>query len=401
MSYNQAVTTAVEALNRNANLYFSQKSIIDQRLVELDQRVAQKEAQIDAVMAQWGIAKDTTLEVGTGRDFSSIQAAWNEVSRSQLKGSVTIKVNDGVYEQSSIWLANQPYAAFIRIIGNIANPDNCVLRFVNDSNGKSHGSQVRNCWGLEFSGFKSTSADRDNNYRGLWVGENSYVYSADNSLIFDNCLLGIESTASSVVRARGVRAAGCLYGASVNNNAQANLSTFQSIGPGKDHNSNGRGMRASSGGMITAYGADIRNHAVGVIAESNGYLWCDGSEAHNCQYGFLSAWGGLVWNHVNAGANPQGKAINCDHGFRAHSGGQLLAVGALADGCQYGFSVGAFSHLSANESHAKNCTDHGYHANAMSLIEAWNTQANASGNATDYNLAHGTAGNYGALIRRS
>ena len=150
-------------------------------------------AQVNGFINAWGINGYTTLTVGQGKQFANIQDAWNSLTGKVLQAGVLIQVSDGIYNQGGIGLENHPYAHMVRIVGNLANPTNCVLNFVADANRVSHGILCNNVRGLEISGFKLVGGFSENNitWRGLYVGNSSWVRSADNSLVIEGGLKGL------------------------------------------------------------------------------------------------------------------------------------------------------------------------------------------------------------------
>ena len=159
----------------------------------------------------------------------------------------------------------------------------------------------------------------------------------------------------------------------------------------------GRGVIAAESSLVAIYGGDVSACELGYAADIGGRIWCDGSSATDCQRGFSAKANGLIWCHENDGDRPVGSAANCTNGWVAESGGVVFAPGAVAESCTTGFWAVGSAHMLVNGGAARNCQT-GYQAADMALIKAWNTQANLSGNTTDYGLAHGTPGNYGAMI---
>ena len=352
--------------------------------------------QVQQQLQQSVVLNNVTLEVGPGKQFATLQDAWNHIASAHLRGWVTIQVSPGVHEIAGGFFPNhQPWGAHVRIIGDLADPDNCVLRFVPGDDGKTHGLHVYNTPYIEISGFRIETAEPDASV-GLLAADGAFIRSQPGTLKIHGFKIGLAAWGNASIIAEASTITGTQYGIYTTHGGYASASRSTIVGRGRTV-SLCAGVLAADISLIALYGADVSGCARGIVADNGGRLWCDGSTAIECEVGFWAKGGGLVWCHQNDGDRPVGRASNCTVGWVAESGGVVFAPGAVADGCTTGFWAVGSAHMLVNEGAARNCQT-GYQAERMSLIEAWNTQANLTGNTTDYGLAHGTAGNYGAMI---
>ncbi len=391
----------------------------------LTQTVAAKmraiDAQITGFIDAWGVNGYTTLEVGAGKPYASISDAWNSLAGKALRADVLIKVDDGVYNTSGIWISGHPYASRVRIIGNIANPSACVIKMTPDANKQSHGVMFNNVRGIEFSGFKIVGEVTAANvaHRGLLVSEKSIVRCAKNSLIVEGGLRGVQIVSGSSLEAPGAIVNGVWYWAvEAYTNSTAHMPSLKVNGNGRDvtlafpntavwpdgGTISSHGVRVADGSLFAGDHCSVSNVVYGYNAVSNSYIWCDGSKADTCVHGFEAAHGAILWNY-NWDVKPSnptaswGEATNCYVGFRALFSSQVIAPKSRAKNCRdHGYSADRLGNIDAPYSGATGCGT-GYWASAGSLIYAHGASATTSGNTTNFSPSSSSVlGNNNAQI---
>ncbi|MCP3922628.1 MAG: hypothetical protein GY714_08595 [Desulfobacterales bacterium] len=362
------------------------------------------------------IKTSMTLNVGPNRQYKSIAQAWNYLTNKRIEARVEIKVDDGVYETSTIWLCDHPNAEHIDIIGNISEPEKCILKFVPDSNGYSHGIRIINVKRLVFSGFKIVGSKSEttghgelSTHRGIRIENHSSVYSHSNSIIIDSCGNGVETTKHSFYEAHKIRINNCMIGVYVSVLSFAFIGRGVINGLGKG---TGTAVLGQTNSQIHCSLSTVNGFSRGVTASYNSDVICDGTIADNCSVGFTSfnsvmrndrvrdTYGLPVSLHSTA-PYVNGYAKNCDIGFESNYGGTMFASYAKAEKCNRGFYANRNSLLQVGESSSIGCSEWGYLAYGMAEIEAYGTQKNLSGNGNDYSMEHGVLGNDNAMIRRT
>uniref|UniRef100_UPI003F79F7D0 hypothetical protein n=1 Tax=Chromobacterium amazonense TaxID=1382803 RepID=UPI003F79F7D0 len=362
-------------------------------------------------LAQWAILAPTTLTVGAGQQFASIQDAWNSLQGKVIKAPVIIQVADGVYQMSALLLENQPYAHLIVIQGNVANPANCILQFVPDGNRQSHGVFFKNVRRLNFSGFKMVGESTSSNWtwRGIYLS-NAEVYANDNSLIFSGGQQGIEMHDNSIFQAKGVQLSKHA-GAAVNvgDGALARLEKLSIVGPGKDSRTtrsvSGQsndifpdGISCTDTAKAWCIDANIVDVRLALVAERNAYLWAPRATIDRVDTGAFANSGGSLWTD-DGGTKVSSKVTNANCGYRALSNGTIIAPMATAENCINGFVAELRGYIYAENSYAKSCTGTGYYTARSGYIDAANAAKNSTGNAVQFNpAASGVAGNSNSCI---
>ena len=364
-------------------------------------------AQVNGFINAWGINGYTTLTVGQGKQFANIQDAWNSLTGKVLQAGVLIQVSDGIYNQAGIGLENHPYAHMVRIVGNLVNPTNCVLNFVADANRVSHGIFCNNVRGLEISGFKLVGGFSENNitWRGLYVGNSSWVRSADNSLVIEGGFKGLEVVENSRYYCTGLIVNGFYEWGVLVSSSLVRVNGLKMNGRGRDVEtplpksvwSNGgvihsHGIGVVDGAQCLAGGCRVTNCSIGYYSARNCYFWCDSSKADNCGYGFNVEHFSSLWCFF-------GEASNCYTGWRAHATSNMLALNTRATACRdYGYLAEHSSRIDASGSTAISCGT-GYFCHLASFVGAWNTVINLKNNGTNYNPpAGGVLGNSNSQI---
>ncbi|KMN76433.1 hypothetical protein VK98_21215 [Chromobacterium sp. LK11] len=367
----------------------------------------------------WGINGYKELQVGPGREFADIASAWNSLNGKTLKTDVLIKVDDGQYTATGIWLGNQPFASRIRIRGNIANPSACQIRFVAGADKNSHGVVFTNARGVEFSGFHLIGEATEGNWthRCLHIGEGSWVWGAENSLILEGAGSGLQVEqnsrfSNSKLRVNKVKE----WGVVVGGGSHCELHYVNIVGEGKnfltkvpvrldanDRSAYPHGMLCADTSRAWVTEGRVMGVRTGFHAARNSYLWCDGSVVEQSAVGFEAHSGAVIWNHGSGPvpALPQGrrgKALTCDTGFQAVWAGVIYAPMAIAENCNNGFRALCGTTMVINGGWAKNCQV-GFETYSTSYLEAYDTKAASTGCPTVYSPAtSGVAGNANSVL---
>ncbi|WP_296663526.1 hypothetical protein [Paraburkholderia sp.] len=355
-------------------------------------RVGEIDGRVEQFIKNWGIDGYTTLEVGSGKPFDSIQAAWDSLIGKTLKADVLIKVADGVHTTTGFTLTNQPFAQRIRIEGNVGDPAACQIKFTPDANGASHGVIFDNVRNVVFSGFKLVGETTDKNWtiRCLLIHLGSRVWSAPGSVQIQGGAYGLFVDHGAQYECSKLHISNTvIWAAYITAGSRANLPSLRLAGPGKDVRATlpagiyGVESTTASHGLVVLDGAQcwageahITDWSHGAHVERNGYLWCDVVRVERCEYGCYAAQGGVCWSFwwpVAPGrpVERRSSVVGAAVGFFADLGGKIVAVGAEAERCNTGFHAAYHSLLYANESFASRCIT-GYSSHAQSTVIAYN-----------------------------
>ncbi|OHX12282.1 hypothetical protein BI347_01255 [Chromobacterium sphagni] len=375
---------------------------------------------VDAMKASdWGVQGYTTLQVGPGKAFASIQDAWNSLIGKVLQADVLIQVADGQYATSGIWLNNQPFASRIRIQGNTANPSACKIVLTPDANKLSNGVVFSRVSGVNFSGFHIVGEASANHwsYRCLRVEEAAVVYSDPGTIVLEGAAAGLEVDQNASGNFVKIRISGIKgWAASIIGGAHAILHNCAITGLGINVSTTtpafvnpdmpslmSSGLQCVEGSKAWLSVSSISNVFQGCVSASNSYLWADGTAVDQATNAFQAEWGGLIWN---SGANPspavpngrRGKASNADIGYLAGRGGTIYAYMATADNCNCGFYAVYSGAIYAANGWSRNSKKVGYCADGLAWLDASGTQAGSYGCTQLYDPAPNTPGNSGAYV---
>ena len=377
---------------------------------------------IAAKFAQWGIdGAVQTLEVGTGKAFATIQAAYESLIGKSIKTSVLIKVADGTYNTAGIFLQNHPDADKIRIEGNTAAPGNCVINFVPDAGKCSHGLIVRKARGLQLAGFRLVGTANAVNWthRCLRLDQGAQVAVDAGTLLIEGGFHGVELEDMSLLWADRLSIKGCAdWHLCAGSGSTASISGVKVDGNNKDAivqvpgyvnpdlpKCSPSGILSNDGSRIWAGESDVRRVYHAFWAQNAGYLWCDCSVVDDVYYGMIGKTSGIVWSHWwdVTPARPVAKRTVVTNArtiaFLADQGGRIYAPGARAEACSNGFYAAASGFIQASSSWTVNCS-RAYYGESMGLIEAWDTRGKTSGCPTVYSpAAHATLGNDNGMVR--
>ena len=377
-TYYDTLQQSIQQHAESANLWRSESARHEQSRNDMI-------AQVNGFINGFASRQAVPLEVGVGKPFATIIDAYNTIRNKVLTAPVLIKVADGIHDSTGIDLGYHPFAHLIRIQGNAANPANCVIRWMPDAQGNSHGFIMRGMIGLNISGFRFVGSDTEANFthRSIWIGHNSYVYSDDNSIIIDGGSAGIEVHRSQY-HCKGLRSSNLAGPAVIASQSSAIIITHAVIAgrgiantpaPARFNTrlvSRGIWMMDNSHGYCSDN--NISNVATGIYAERGSSVEFSRSTATASKYGFLVSFG------ANAQSFEGAVAKNCEHGFIADQGSQLMINGVKAEGCTtVGFLAAVASNIYGNNTVAVN-NNVGYQSLYGSVLNVPNSNALASGN---------------------
>jgi hypothetical protein len=364
----------------------------------------------------------STVTVGaTGADFTTIQAAWNYLKGRSLSSLVTISVAAGTYTEALV-LQDQPFASFVKIQGDTRTAaglhapttgsitksgNNCTITLVSAPPSDFTSSDFVVIGGTASAAnvgrFPIVSIDVGNktvtytNASGVAeaVRVNTQVIFCPNRIIdFSSGNVGLDafrgggtsvagftllSTSATVaigIRVQGVTltlAGCCIFG--------LHDGAYNAIRSGvlvTDANCSAVkclfGFQASDNGTVICDSTYVAEITVAAYYSNRGsFLRTNNGIATNSNTGFYSQ------TAANLQALPGVASFNVTNGFRAEDGATLLVISSTARN-----------------------NGIGYFSTWQSLLVADTTNANNSGNTTNYSPAtSGTEGNTSALIRWS
>ncbi|MGL4860050.1 MAG: hypothetical protein ACRC5A_10010 [Enterobacteriaceae bacterium] len=351
----------------------------------------------------WGINGNSTLEVGPNRKFTSIQSAWDSLNGKALKSDVLIKVDDGVYEMGGLNLVNQPYAYRIRIQGNISKPENCILKFIPDSNRFSHGVIFRNTYWLDFSGFKLVGAFSDTNVTHRLIqlsGGTTRINSQTNSIILEGGRVGAEIVDGATWVSTGVRIVDAQADAVYMRASIAHLGRISVKGRGATTVTNApahaahlgnrvsRGVVAADNSSLWASYATISDVDYAMLSHAGSFLVSNCAKISKVQIGQAAHYGAVLWANTAKKSDGTVDVVHVtdamQQGFRAVDGGMVFAFAAIAERCKIGYyCANPGSQIMAGDNQAIDC-EKGFLAEHGAAIRAWNTKSKAKNCTTLY-----------------
>ena len=371
------------------------------------QQIPDIRAQQNSFINNWGIDGYTVLSVGAGKQFASIQAAYDSLLGKTLKQDVMIKVDDGTYNLSVLNLYAHPYSHRINIEGNSTNPANCVLNFIPTA-GLSHGVLFDNVRNIGFSGFKlvgQTNVGTNFTYRAMRLGGNSIVYVKDQSLMIDGVYNGIEVAQCSILYARKTRITNFGgYGVVLDGASRAGMEDSVVSGRGatavttntSGAQTKGMGFYAVDNSCLWLGSATvIDNVSKGIFANNNSYVYGSNTAISNVGLGVYAEMGAAL---ILSAAKIVTAA---EKGVFATLRAVLYLDGIKIESAPIGVESSLGATVNANSGYAKNCTT-GYIAGSFGQIDAYNTSANSTGTTTKYSPATSDAlGNGNGMVRFS
>ncbi len=364
-----------------------------------------------------------TMTVGpSGADFNSIQAAWDWLKGRELSALVTINVAAGTYTEAVV-LGDQPYASLVTIQGDTRTAagshvatsgsitksgNNCTITLVSAPPSDFTSADFVVIGGAASAAnvgrFPIVSIDVVNktvtytNAAGVAeaVRVHTQVVFCPNRVID---FTGLGSIGVSVGRGGGASVVGFTVlstSASTSHGflvSDATLAVYACCAFGLHD----FGFTPIQNGTLKTDGnCTAVKCATGFSASEDGTLICDGTyTSDNTTAGYRNLFAGFI--RANNAI-----ATNSVIGFWAQLGGMVESSPAAASyNTDSGFKSQDGSTLYAAGSTARNNAV-GYFATWQSLLAADSTNANNSGNTTNYSPAtSGTEGNTSALIRWS
>ena len=340
----------------------------------------------------------TTFEVGAGKPYSSVNQVLDLLRDKILVSPILIKVADGIHEWTNISLHRHPYAHKIRIEGNVANPANCVIRWIPDAAGNSHGMVIVGSSGLNISGFTLIGSATDSNftYRNIYL-DGSTLFCDKNSMIIDGGNQGIEVLNGSAFIADGINIKNIKQSSVVIRSSRANIPNAHIVGFGKGSEYTmparlggatvkAKGIWAISNSLAEISGANISGMEYGVVTESGSQVYANWIAVDACTNGCFATFAGNLQSFNNA-EGVGAAASNCDRGFMSDLGSNMYLKRATAIGCSVtGFRAsGGGSLYNHDGGYARNCAI-GYQSTTGGLVGAHGAAANSSGNTVNYNV---------------
>ncbi len=377
--------------------------------------VMTKQATLELLNHKWGVEGFEQIDVGAGKDYETLQEAWNALKGKQIDRDIKIKVANGTYDWTGVTLNGQPFASRIKIEGDVTTPSACAIRFT----GISNGIVIDGCQGLVISGFRleGNTTEAHFTHQLMLVRNGSFVYCSEGSMEFDKAHMGVEVQYSARLICDGATFQNILHhniyangGASIHcrrsNIVGIGQDTYTTIPTNIDRDERqyaSYGIFIADGAQAWTRGSVISNCHTGLTATRNAYLHADDVNVSNCRIGFYAGAGGEIWAHWNQAytTTPEShsQATNCIYGYYAAANGTMVAVGAYADNCTDGFRCSQGGFMNSSNARSRNNTQNGFVASYGSFMNASGTSSASTGNATKYSPAtSGTHGNVGGMI---
>jgi len=313
------------------------------------------------------IYNEHTIHVGVHGDFETIQEAWNSLKGKVIISPVIIKVEDGEHIIDSLVISQQPYADLIKIIGNVTNPQSCILRLNSSSSSKAI-VDFRNIKHLEFSGFKIIGIAGNSELKGLKLSF-SNVVSQPGSLLFEDVCSPIFLNTHSRFVGENINSLNAKFSAIIDGNSHAILNGLVTKSQNnKVEHSYGIAARNSS---VEANNINISGFQHGVEAAENSRVDVRNADLSNCLLG-LYGYSSTIIAYSDGGLTT---ISDCDNGAVA--------------------THDAVIHL--DNASISDCSVYGLYARDGGRINS--TGSNFSNNAKDTNLAFNILGSDGSYIK--
>lgn len=360
------------------------------------------------------------IELNVPDVFYNIQHCFEWLDGKRIIGdsSVTIKIADGVYQQSWVNTVNHVDGNNIYIRGNEADRSKCIIEFDNLNN--------RDCFlisnkcslgwlnGITIKGMKGWLSE------GAWATQcyGSGIRAIDGSSIvcgteieIDKMYYGMRSMHGATISAIGKSADNIKGGGVRVTNAgdvgfHAHAATIycncaEASNVGHKAEGLGFGFCAEAGGYIVCeYACATNNIKAGFYALSQGTVWAHGVNSSNNLYGVL-AWGGTVEcnslgkyqtilnNNLTAGIRAtygglvganSAKVISNTMGILADENG-IIDVTAVQsnDNAQHGFSAISGGYITGNSAVSERNNINGFNAEDGGIIKSIDSSANDNG----------------------
>lgn len=284
------------------------------------------------------VSSGQTVTLNVPSQYADVQAAFDAIQSWVISGTVVIQVADGTYDWTRTQRMNHPFGNNIKVQGNIATPNNCVIRGPNPPTFDMFVTDNGNKLGY-FDGFLVSLAAKAalaNNYTAV-LANNGGAIICGNSVKTSNWYYGIAARNGSFIK--------CQY-ANVNNagdvgiwsmNGSAVDAQFATSTNASDTVNNwGFGFQAEYGSFMDASNASASgNNIAGIAALSNSTVRALTSVAsNNVGSGIYAAMDGTVECH-NATANN-----NARYGTERSLGGVIIGGGLTTTGNTLGAYAG-------------------------------------------------------------
>ena len=338
------------------------------------------------------------ITVGADKQFQTIQDAVAYASKLVVAPYrwIEIIVDPGVYNVGSRLNLENLTKVHIRST-NPSNPSATRITFTGDSNGQAHGVVFLNCNRVLFSGF-TIDGTGVTLMQGLYITEQSVVWTERNSLIIQNCHRGLVVEQQSRYVGWGVR----IYMNYANNNGNAvvvsdnsfcNIQHINIRGNGNTSGNTYSGIYVTFGSYVWAAYANIRDVYVGILSQFNSCVYATNSTFSNAYYAFIvnrNSYGAFVYSNVTnvwRGLSAYwGVVVDC----RYTTFDNVSNIAVYAD---------TKSYVAAHSATVRNA-QYGFVAWCMSTIDAYNTRSLMSNVNVQYSPSQfAQLGNHNAQIR--
>ena len=284
------------------------------------------------------VSTGQTVTLNVPGQYADVQAAFDAIQSWVISGTVIIQVADGTYDWTRTQKMNHPFGSNIKVRGNIATPNNCVIRGTNPPTFDMFVTDNGHHLG-ELDGFMvslTAKATLANNFTAVLANNGGSII-CGNNVKTNNWYYGIAARNGSFVRCNyaNVNNAGDVGIWSMNDSAvDAQYAT--STNASDTVNNFGFGFQAEYGSFMDASNANASGcYIAGIAALSNSTvraLTCVSN--NNVGSGIYAAMDGTVECH-NATANN-----NTRYGTERSLGGVIIGGGLTTTGNVLGAYAG-------------------------------------------------------------
>lgn len=300
-----------------------------------------------------GVGQTVTLHVPS--QYVDVKAAFDAIQSWVILGTVIIQVADGTYNWTRTQKMNHPFGNNIKVRGNTANPNNCVIRGPNPPTFDMFVTDNGHCLG-ELDGFMislPTKATLANNATAVLANNGGSIICGNNIKV-NNWYYGIAARNGSFIKCRyaNVNNAGDVGIWSMNGSAvdaqyatstnasdttnnwgfgfQAEYGSFIDCSNGSASGCNIAGIAALSNSTVRALNVTSNNNVgSGVYAAMNGAVECHNAVVNNnARYGTERSLGGvIVGGNVTATGNTMGSYQGYAYFDNGNLGARIAANG--------------------------------------------------------------------------
>ena len=264
------------------------------------------------------IVADTTLNVPS--DFATIQDALAYLSDKSIatEVNVTIKVADGTYTNNDTITIAHRDGQCISLIGNVTNPEACVLQFPDYKNGIN---VIKNSALGMLDGFTLVGGAGNLYESGILAQWGGFVLCGSNMVIESFYYSGLQAVFGGIIDARGVHVKNCTYGIMAKWNSYINAESANVTG------CSAYGVYSVRSSSINVQTANSSTNLIGFFAQLGGILDAKSACAsRNTHSGYYSDCLSLV------NAQDATSSYHTNFGFRARNGSFIYAPGAVTTG---------------------------------------------------------------------